>query len=163
MQEYLHTINGSHGASTRMDSSNNKTPSALLDLLHRLPFRMAEVLERPESAKDILIPLSAITTLAECCDISFARDEPGAAWQGVTMWLARVPEHFNQMVGRDDLAALVVLAYRAAILFKRAERVGCWLLKGSAKMIVLQIMRQLSVGSHTVVDLVEYLMAMVNA
>lgn len=80
----------------------------------------------------------------------------------MTTWLANVPDHFNQIVGRDDPAALVVLAHWAAILVKRAERIGCWLLKGSAKMIVLQITRQLSVHGPTILSLVEYLMDMVN-
>lgn len=78
-------------------------------------------------------------------------------------WLTNVPDHFNQMVGQDDPAALVVLADWAAILVKRAEQVGCWSLKGLAKMIVLQITRQLSVHGHTFLSLVEYLMDMVNS
>ena len=162
IQGFLHTRNASHGLNPRTSSSNNNTPSVLLDLLRALPFRIAEVLGRPESAEDVFATLSAITAVAECCDISFACDETGAAWQGVTTWLAHVPDRFNQMVGRDDPAALIVLAHWAAILVKRAERVGCWLLKGSAKMIMLQITRQLSVHGHTVLGLVECLMAMVN-
>ena len=163
IQGFLHTRNASHGVNPHTNSSKDKTPSVLLDLLRALPFRMAEVLGRPESAEDIFTMLSAITTVAECCEISFACDETGAAWQGVATWLAHVPDHFNQMVGRDDPAALVVLAHWAAILVKRAEHVGCWLLKGSAKMIVLQITRQLSVHGRTVLDLVECLMDVVNA
>ena len=162
IQGFSHTSDASHGVSSHTNPSNDNTPSVLLDLLRALPFRMAEVLGRPESAEDIFATLSAITAVAECCDISFACDETGAAWQGVATWLANVPDHFNQMVGQDDPAALVVLAHWAAILVKRAEQVGCWLLRGSAKMIVLQITRQLSVHGHTILSLVEYLMDMVN-
>lgn len=162
IQGVSHTSDALHGVNSHTNSSNSNTPSVLLDLLRTLPFRMAEVLGRPESAEDISTMLSAITAVAECCDISFACDETGAAWQGVATWLTNVPDHFFQMVGQDDPAALIVLAHWAAILVKRAEQVGCWLLKGSAKMIVLQITRQLSVHGHTILGLVEYLMDMVN-
>ena len=162
IQEFLHTRNASHGSKPHTNSSNDKTPSVLLDFLRALPFRMVEVLGRPESAEEVFATLSAITRVAECCDISFACDETEAAWQGVATWLANVPDVFNQMVGRDDPAALVVLAHWAAILVKRAERIGCWLLKGLAKLIVLQITRQLSVHGHTVLSLVECLMDLVH-
>ena len=167
IQGFLHTMNASHGVKSlgvkpQATSSNDNTPSVLLDLLRALPFRMAEVFGRPESVKDIFATLSAISTVAECCAISFACNETEVAWQGVVMWLANVHDHFNQMVGRDDPAALVVLAHWAAILVKRAEHVGPWLLKGSAKMIVLQIRRKLFVHGHTILGLVECLMDMVN-
>ena len=162
IQGFSHMRNASHGVIPHTNSSNDRTPSVLLDLLHALPFRMAEVFGRPKSAEDVFATLSAITRVAECCAISFACDEAGAAWQGVTTWLANVPDHFSQMVARDDPAALVVLAHWAAILVKRAELVGCWLLKGSAKMVVLQITRQLSIHGHTVLGLVESLSNMVN-
>ena len=162
IQGFSRTSDASHGVNPHSISSNDNTPSVLLDLLRALPFRMAEVFGRPESAEDIFATLSAITAVAECCDISFACDETGAAWQGVATWLTNVSDHFNQMVGQDDPAALVVLAHWAAILVKRAEQVGCWLLKGSAKMIVLQITRQISVHGHTILSLVGNLMDMVN-
>ena len=123
---------------------------------------MAEVFGRPESAEDILTTLSAITTVAAWCDISFACDETGAVWQGVATLFASCPDHFNQMVGRDDPAALVVLVHWAALLVKRAEHIGCWLLKGSAKMVVLQITRQLSAHGHTILGLVDCPLNMVN-
>ena len=163
IQEFLNTRNDSHGANPHSISPNANTPTVLLDLLRTLPFRMVEVFGRPESAEDIFTTLSAINTVTKCCDISFACNETGAALQGVTTWLANVPDHFNQMIGRDDPAALVVLAHWAAILVKRAELVGCWLLKGSAKMIVLQITERLCVHGQTTVGLVEGLMDMVNA
>ena len=162
IQGFLHTINASHGVKPQNNSFNDTTPSVLLGLLRALPFRMAEVFGRPEGAEDIFATLSAIMTVAECCEISFACNGTEMAWQGVATWLAQVPDHFNQMVGRDDPAALVVLAHWAAILVKRAEHVGCWLLKGSAKLIVLQITRRLSVHGHAILNLVECLMDMVN-
>ena len=162
VQGFLHTRNSSHGGNPYTNSSSDKTPSVLLNLLRALTFRIAEGLGRPESAQDVFATLSAITTVAKCCDISFACDEVGAAWQGVATWLANVPDHFNQMVRRHHPAALVVLAHWAAMLVKRAEHAGCWFLKGSAKIIVLQVARQLSTNGHAVLGLIECLMGIVK-
>ncbi|KAI4160161.1 MAG: hypothetical protein LQ342_005950 [Letrouitia transgressa] len=161
-QGCLHTRNSSHSENPNADSSNTNMPSVLLNILRALPFRIAEGLGRPESAQDVFATLSAISTMVECCDISFACDEVAAAWQGVATWLTNVPDHYNQMVQRHDPAALVVLAHWAAMLVKRAERVGCWFLKGSAKIIVLQVARHLSAKEHTVLSLVECLMVIVD-
>ena len=162
VQGFLHTRNSSHGGNPHSNSSSDNTPSVLLNLVRALPYRIAEGLGRPESAQDVFATLSAITTMIECCDISFACDEVGAAWQGVATWLANVPDHFNQMVRRHHPAALVVLAHWAAMLVKRAEHVGCWFLKGLAKIIVLQVARQLSVDGHAVLGLIESLMGIVK-
>lgn len=159
---FLHTTDSSHGGNPHTNSSNNNTPSVLLNLLRALPFRIAEGLGKPESAQDVLTTLSAISTVVECCDISFACDETAVAWQGMTTWLANVPDHFNQMLRRHDPAALVVLAHWAAMLVKRAERVGCWFLNGSAKIIVLQVARQLSAKGHAVLGVVECLIDIVE-
>ena len=159
---FLHTTNSSHGRNPQTNSTSDKTPSVLLNLLRALPFRIAEGLGRPESAQDVFAPLSAITTVIKCCDISFACDGAEAAWQGVATWLANVPDHFNQMVQRHHPAALVVLAHWAAMLVKRAEHVGCWFLKGSAKMIVLHVARRLSANGHAVLGLVECLIDVVK-
>lgn len=157
VQGFLHTRNSAHGGDPHTNSSSDDTPSVLLNLLDALPSRIAEGLGRPESAQDVFATLSAIKAVVECCDISFACDDAGAAWQGVATWLANVPDHFNQMIRRDHPAALVVLAHWAAMLVKRAEHVGCWFLKGSAKIIVLQVARQLSANGRAVLGLVEYL------
>jgi len=162
VQGFLHTKSSSHGGKPHPNPSSDNTPSVLLNLLRTLPFRIAEGLGRPESGQDVFATLSAITTAVECCDISFACDEAGAAWQGVATWLANVPDHFNQMVRRHHPAALVVLAHWAAMLVKRAEHVGCWFLKGSAKIIVLQVAGQLSANGHAVLGLVECLMGIVK-
>ena len=162
VQGFLETRNSSHGGNPHMNSSSDNTPSVVLDCLRALPGHIAERLGRPESAQDVLATLSAITTVGECCAISFAFNDAGAAWQGVATWLANVPDHFNQMVVRHHPAALVVLAHWAAMLVKRAERFGCWFLKGSAKTIVLQAARQLSANGRAVLGLVEGLMGIVN-
>lgn len=163
VSDSLQTKNSSLGVNTRTSSTSDNTPPMLLDRLHALPFRIAHVFGRPESTQEVLATLSAITALVECCTISFACDEAAAAWQSVATWLANVPDYFNQMLSRNHPAALVVLAHWAAILVKRAERVGCWFLKGSAKIMVLQIARQLSMNGHAVFGLIESLMFIVNA
>jgi len=139
--------------------SSERTPSELFNLLRALPFRMAE---GSENALDVFATLSAITTVIECCAISFACDEAGAAWQGMATWLANVPDHFNQMVRRHHPAAPVVLAQWAAVLLKRVKHVGCWFWRGSARVIVLQIARQLSANGYAVLGLVGCLMGIVE-
>ena len=159
----MHTVSSSEGGSIRMKStSNNKPPSALLNHLHVLPFRIAEAVGPPEDAQDVFATVSAVATLVECCNISFASEEVGAVWQGVATWVSEVPEHFNQMVSRHRSASLVVLAHWAAVLVKRAEQVGCWFLRGAAKIILLQVARQLSTHGPTVLALVETLLSVVN-
>ncbi|KAL9609952.1 MAG: hypothetical protein Q9167_005304 [Letrouitia subvulpina] len=158
----LHTRDSLHAENPHTNSSNNNSPSMLLNLLSELPFRISEGLGRPDSSQDVFATLSAISTVIECCDISFACDEAAAAWQGVATWLVNVLDHFNQMVQRHNPAALVVLAHWAAILVKRAERVGCWFLKGLAKIVVLQVARQLSAKAHALFGLVENLMVIVE-
>ena len=73
------TRHSSYGGYLRTKSASDNTPSALLDLLHALPSSIAEVLGRPESTQDVLATLSAIATMVECCNISFACNEVGAA------------------------------------------------------------------------------------
>lgn len=162
IQGFLHTRDSSYGRNPQTNSPNENMPSVLINLLRELPSCIAERLGRPESTQDVFATLSAISTAIKCCDISFAHNEAATAWQGVATWLANVPDHFNQMVGRYEPAALVVLAHWAAILMKRAECVGCWFLQGSAKIIVLQVARQLSANGHTVLGLVERLMDLVE-
>ena len=159
---FLQTRNPSHVGDERTKFSTDNTPPMVLNRLRALPLRIAEGLGRPESPQDVFATLSAINTMIECCDFSFACDEVGAACQGVSTWLANVPEHFNQMVSRHHPAALVVLAHWAAMLVKRAEHVGCWFLRGLAKIIVLQAARQLSANGCAVLGLVESLMGIVN-
>ena len=146
---------GSFGAFSSCDN----TLSELLNRLGALPSRMAETLGKPENIQDVLATLSAIAALVECCAISFASDEAGAAWQGMATWLTKVPDHFNHMVSRHSPAALVVLAYWAASLVKRAEYCGCWFLRGSAKMILLHIAEQLPADNRGVQSLVGSLTA----
>ncbi|KAI4213343.1 MAG: hypothetical protein LQ351_004084 [Letrouitia transgressa] len=162
VQGRLHTRDSSHRENPHTDPFNSNTPSVLLKILRTLPSRIAGGLDRPESSQDVFAVLSAIFIMVECCDISFACNEAAAAWQGVVTWLVNVSDHYNQLVRRHDPAALVVLAHWAAVLVKRAERVGCWFLKGSAKNIVLQVARYFSAKEHAALSLVESLMVIVD-
>ena len=159
----LQTRNSSHGEKSRTNSFSDNIPSVLLNRLHSLPHRISEGLGRPDDVQDAFASLSAITMVVECCDISFASNKVGTAWHGVAMWLVKLTDHFNQMLLRHHPAALVVLAHWAAVLVKRAERVGCWFLKGFAKIIVVEVARHLSVNGRAVLDLVEDLMTIVNS
>ncbi|KAL6718494.1 hypothetical protein ACLMJK_004586 [Lecanora helva] len=156
------TINALHCRSGHKNASSHTAPSTLLSLLRTLPFRMAENFERPKSFRDFFTIMSAISKLVQSCELSFALHEAGAAWQAVTMWLASIPSHFDEMIYRNDPAALVVLAHWAVILVRRAESVGYWFLRGSAKMVVLQIARRLSNGNFAVSGLVECLLDIID-
>ncbi|KAL8902410.1 MAG: hypothetical protein Q9207_004745 [Kuettlingeria erythrocarpa] len=157
-----------HAASSAQDknpdtiTSSDNTPSALLNFLHALPGRIAEGLGKPTSVQDVFATISSVDVLIRCCGISFACEEAEAGWQGMASWVANAPDHLNHMVGQNHPAALVVLAYWAAILVKRAELLGCWFLKGSANMIVLQVAKQLSTTNHTVLGMVECLIPSVK-
>ena len=162
LQGFLGTRTSSQAGNPPKNSAGDNMPSLLRNLLRALPFRIAQALGRSENPQDVFTTLSAIKTVVECCEISFASDDAGAAWQGVATWLANLPDHFYQMLLSQHPAALVVLAHWAAMLLKRAEHVGCWFLKGSAKIIVLQVARQLSTSSHEILGLVEYLVIIVK-
>ena len=140
-------------------SPRDNTHSAVLNHLHALPYRMAETFGKPKSAQDVFATLSAIAAFIECCGISFASDEVGVAWRGLATWLTKVPDHFNHLSSRHSPDALLVLAYWAALLVKRAQNCGCWFLRGSSKTILLQIAERLPVDGGAVQTGVGSLMA----
>jgi len=140
-------------ASRSLDARECTLPS-LLNRLTELPSRMAEVFGKPDEVRGVLAPLSAIASLIECCDISFASKEVGSAWNGMTLWLIKVPAHFNVMVSNHTLVALVILAYWAGSLVQRAEDCGCWFLKGSAKKVLMLIAERLPPDNRGVQGLV---------
>ncbi|KAI4192858.1 MAG: hypothetical protein LQ346_004124 [Caloplaca aetnensis] len=159
---FPHPASSAHDGNPDSITPSDNTPSALLTFLRALPARIAEGLAKPESVQDVFATLSAVDALVRCCGISFACDEAETGWRGTATWAANVPDHFNQMVRRNHPAALVVLAYWAAILVKRTEQLGCWFLKGSANMIVLQVVKQLSADNHAVLGLVQCLIGSVR-
>lgn len=124
-------------------STNHKTPPEMLGRLHTLPYRMAGVFGRPDNAQDVLNTLRAISLLVECCDISFASEDPGTAWRGMARWVAKVPDHFNSLITRHNPPALIVLAHWAQFLLKRAENCGCWFLKNVANTVLAEVAKQL--------------------
>jgi hypothetical protein len=143
----------SSSAARRLDACDSMLP-ALLNRLTELPFRMAQIFGKPDSARDVMVPLSAIASLVECCDIAFASHDVGAAWKAMTTWLTKVPDYFNDMVSNGCTVALVVLAHWAASLVQRAENCGCWFLKGSTKKILMLIVERLPPDNHAVRGLV---------
>lgn len=134
----------------------SNAPAGLLEQCRTLPYRMAEALEKPDNALDFFATLSAVDALVECCSLSYASDDMGAAWMGIQSWLRRLSNHFNQMVWRRSPAALIVLAHWS-LLIERAER-HCWFLKGSATKVVRQVAEELPEDS-TVQSLIENLLS----
>lgn len=143
---------------SRIPENTSVGSSRMLNRLQTLPYRMAEVLAKPENVQDALATLSAIAILVECCETSFMSDTVETAWLCMARWLIKVPNHFNHMVSQNSPASLVVVAYWSAFLVKRVEDSGCWFLMGSAEKILFQVVEQLSTHSHATKDLVESLL-----
>jgi hypothetical protein len=125
-----------------LDTGNDSNvPFTLLERLRSLPYRMAEALEKPESARDFFDTLSAIKALVECCSLSYMYDDIKEVWMGMESWLRMLSVHYYQLVRRGNPAALIVLAHWT-ILVKRAEHHG-WFLKGLAAKLLRQISQEL--------------------
>lgn len=116
-------------------------PSVLRDRLSVLPFRMAEVLEKPDTAPDFFATASAIEALVVCWSLSYSSDDPKAKREAMTLWLSVLPDHFSHMLYNQSYAALIVLAHWA-VLVERVEH-GCWFLKGSATKILDHVSNEL--------------------
>lgn len=116
----------------------------LLNRIDMLPYRMAEIFGRPDHGQDAPAILLAIGTLSKCYIDSLESDGLSGAWQCMAAWLIKIPDHFNRMVSHQNSAALVVLAYWAAILVRRAENCGSWFIHGFSKKALLQIREHLS-------------------
>jgi hypothetical protein len=123
--------------------NNNNTPAEIWDRLRNLPSRIADTFGKPENTQDVLVLLSAVAALIECCDTSFASDEVGSAWWGMATWLTRVPLHFKNLVARHNPAVLVVVAHWAALLVNRTACCGCWFVRELATTILLRIAERL--------------------
>jgi hypothetical protein len=119
----------------------NRAPPAVRDRLRTLPYRMAEVLEKPDNAQDFFASVAAINSLVECCALSYASDDVRAVWLGMASWFKRLSDHFRQMLRRSSPAALIVLAHWL-LLVERAER-NCWFLRGSATKVLHQIVGEM--------------------
>lgn len=134
------TRNAMEGSSDVGVPSN--VPPALLERLRTLPYRMAEVLEKPDSVLDFFDTLSAIDALVECCFLSYASEDAEVVWMGMESWLRKSSDHFHQTVRRQNPASLIVLAHWC-LLVERAES-HCWFLRGSARKILQEIIRETS-------------------
>jgi len=131
----------------------NPTHTVLLNILGSLPRRMADPLGRPASMQEVLATLSATASLIECCDASFASDNPGSTWRSMAVWLTKITDQFHSMISTHRPAALVVLAHWA-VLVERSEHCGCWFLKGAAAAIRREINERLLAENAVIQGLV---------
>jgi hypothetical protein len=123
---------------------NDNARAGLLNYIHMLPYRMAETFGKPDDEQDAPAILLAIKALSKCCSSSFEGHDLSGAWQCMAGWLIKTTDHFNRMVSLQNPAALVVLAYWATMLVKRAEICGGWFMHGLSRAILLQIREHLS-------------------
>jgi hypothetical protein len=115
--------------------SGAHTPPQLFERLRTLPFHMSEALGAPNEASGVIVCLSAIDALNESAAWSFSTENMDILWKSMALWLQRLPRLFNEMLSRNDPAALIVFAHWL-ILVERAEQ-SYWFLKGLAgKMLV---------------------------
>lgn len=156
---------GLHGGDNREDAFKlaarmlKSTPtdglfSKPLNCLASLPSRMTEALGRPDNVADVLATMDAIAALINCCAIGFESEDAGVTFLAMAMWLANIPDQFQNLIYRYSPAALVVLAHWAAYLVGRAEVCGCWFLRYSAKRIISCIREQLA-NNRAVLRLIE--------
>lgn len=120
----------------------NTAPPALVEQLRRLPYRMAEVLGKPENALNFFATMSAIDLLVGCCSLSYASNNVAAAWAGMETWLRTRPDRFESILRDREPAALIALACWT-ILVERAESY-CWFLKGSASKVLRLVKSELT-------------------
>ncbi|KAL4811075.1 hypothetical protein BDV18DRAFT_155688 [Aspergillus unguis] len=137
-------------------SPGSNIPAEICDRLCALPSHMADTFGRPENPQNVMVLLSAVASLVECCDMSFSSDEPGSAWWGMATWLTRLPARFKDLVTHHDPAVLVVVAHWAALLVNRAEYCGCWCVKGLAMTILLRIAERLPADDEGVFSALIY-------
>ncbi|KAL3455928.1 hypothetical protein BJX64DRAFT_297135 [Aspergillus heterothallicus] len=112
--------------------------------LHELPSRMANVLDKPANIEDVSFTLEAIAALVVCCETSFTSAGLESAWTPMATWLAKIPHGFYQLVAEHSPPALLVLAYWATFLVRRAEESGCWFLDGAANKMLRLIRTELA-------------------
>ncbi|PVH69684.1 hypothetical protein DL98DRAFT_505423 [Cadophora sp. DSE1049] len=117
----------------------NTPPSTVLSQLRAIPFRLAVLCDKPQSLRDGNTTLTAAAILDDCCHDSFASDGIDVPWHGMMSWLAQVPDQFNTLISKHNPAALLILAYWVAVLVRRAEQCGCWILKGAARKLLALI------------------------
>ena len=120
----------------------NKCPVQFLERIRNLPYRMAEVLEKPNDNSDFFAAMSEIDALAGAYNLSYGSNTVEAVWLGMESWLQRLSYYFKKMVWHHRPAALVVVAHWT-LLVKRVEY-HCWYLIGLAKRLLYQIAQEVS-------------------
>jgi hypothetical protein len=128
--------------------------SDTFNYLSILPNRIAETLGRPEIKPDVLVILRSIAVLVICCAENFASDKAETGFVTTAAWLAKVPDHFHQMVAGNEPAALILTAFWAAILVRRARCCGCWFFGDSAELVLAHVRKQVE-GHQGIVRLVD--------
>ncbi|KAJ5201240.1 hypothetical protein N7449_006043 [Penicillium cf. viridicatum] len=132
-------------------------PTLLLSRLQVLPYRMAEIFGKPDDEQDAPAILLGIAALVQFCSSVYESNVLSGGWQGISAWLNKTTDHFNNMVSLESPAALIVLAHWAAILVKWAEVHECWFIHGFSEAIVSLIHGHLSTDG-AVQSLVENLL-----
>jgi hypothetical protein len=131
-------LDTSSSLNTNISSTNSPyghTLPSVLNRLRTLLSHMSDVFDRVDHIEDVLSTLTAIAILIECCDHGFESDEADVVWRGMTMWLNKTPDKFNDLISKYNPIALLVLEHWSASLLRRAEQ-GSWFLRGSAERIM---------------------------
>ncbi|GAB7332109.1 hypothetical protein MBLNU13_g03993t1 [Cladosporium sp. NU13] len=122
--------------------------------LQTLRTRMFELLGQPANISDALTILKSIELLQEACSSAGPKDSIELCWSSAAAWLKDVPRHFHEMFDDRDPIALLMMTYWSAIMVTRAEKQGCWFLKGVTKAAVLQIAQKLVAEKHPLLPLI---------
>lgn len=115
---------------------------------------MFALLGRPDNVWDALTIIESIESLTETCNRIVMHDDFEECWNAAAGWLKGVPHRFHEMIDNLDPVALLVMAYWSAIMVTRAERQGCWFLKGVVKASILEVAGRLVVDEHPLLPLI---------
>lgn len=135
-------------------ATNSHQLSRLLDRIEPLPDRLTEIFGVPEDVRDVVANLSTIAFLIECCTAGFESEHAPTVFQAMVVWLVEMSQYFQDMVNNHNPISLVIVAYWAEFLVRRAEESGCWYLKGKAKIILREIEDLLRPHGSAISDLV---------
>lgn len=131
----------------------------VLDRLHALPSRLADIVGKPDDPEDVFAVLSAISILVDCYQTCSAIPDTKSAWQGISIWVTKRSKRFMELVSRRDPAALVVTAFWYAILVRPTE--SFWYMHGMSATAVSKIHQQLlRLRRHDILPLIDGLLMM---
>ena len=122
-----------------IEKPHDSLPPKVAEKLQGLPFRMAEVLPRPESPADFFATVSSLNSLVQCFAFSYRDDNPHTVWTAMAQWFQMIPDRFSNMLAqeRPGPAALVVVGHWAALV-QRAEN-HHWFLRGISSRLIREI------------------------